>query len=271
MDHLMSQRAFTLLELLVTMGMIALLLSLAFPVITGVRESSRSSECATRLRQLSVAAQSYANVFREVFPPAVLFEMTPSGVRTVAWDFVQEPTGEVRPGPLWSFTDHPFQVQQCPAFVGSSTFGADPYTGFNYNTTFIGAEGSWPTIGSDGRVLSGWRNARRGLTMSQHHRPSETALFGDGGWQGGANKFMRAPGATVEMDLGIVYAGAQAFRHQGCTNVAWLDGHVRGVCQQCKGIHAAETSGQPFSYLESPLAWPANGFLSDDDSAYDPR
>ena len=267
----MLLRAFTLIEVLVTIGIITLLASLAMPGIKSVRESSRSSECATRLRQLSIAAQSYSNVFRGVFPPAILFEMTSSGVRTVAWDFAQGANGEVLPGPLWSFTDHPFQVQQCPAFIGSSTFGADPYTGFNYNTTFIGAEGSWPIMGDDGRVLSGWKNARRGLTVSQHNRPAETALFGDGGWQGGANKYMRAPSASVEMDLGIVYSGAQAFRHQGCTNVAWLDGHVRGVCQQCKGMHAATSPADLFLYLQSPLAWPANGFLSNDDSAYDPR
>ena len=170
----MLRRAFTLIEVLVTIGIITLLASLAMPGIKSVRESSRSSECATRLRQLSTAAQSYSNVFRGVFPPAILFEMTSSGVRTVAWDFAQGANGEVLPGPLWSFTDHPFEVQQCPAFIGSSTFGADPYTGFNYNTTFIGAEGSWPIMGDDGRVLSGWKNARRGLTVSQHNRPAET-------------------------------------------------------------------------------------------------
>lgn len=259
------RRGFTLVEALVSIGIVTLLLSLSLSGVESVRESSRGSECGARLRQLAVAAHSYSNAFRDCYPPAVLFEVTPTGVRTVAWDFVQNANGEVSPGPLWSFTDHPYRTQQCPAFTGSSTFGNDPYTGFNYNTTFIGAEGSWPTVGMDGQVLAGWRSARRGLKASQHRRCAETALFGDGGWKGGANKFMRAPSATVEMDLGVVYAGAQAYRHQGCTNVAWLDGHVSGVCQQCKGVHATE------AMIDSPLGWPANGFLSDDDSAYDPR
>lgn len=259
------RRAFTLLEVLVVLGILTLLLALAVPAVGGVRENSRSLECAARLRQLAVAAQSYSDVFRGVFPPAILFEVTPTGVRTIAWDFVQSSDGAVEPGPLWSFTDHPFEVQQCPSFLGSSTWGGDPYTGFNYNTTFIGAEGAWPSFSAEGQLLSGWKNARRGLSGAQHRHPAETALFGDGGWSGGANKFMRAPSACVEMDLGVVYAGAQAFRHIGCTNVAWLDGHVRGVCQPCKGVHATD------AFLASPLDWPRNGFLSEDDSTYDPR
>ena len=60
----MLRRAFTLIEVLVTIGIVTLLASLAMPGINSVRESSRSSECATRLRQLSIAAQSYSNVFR---------------------------------------------------------------------------------------------------------------------------------------------------------------------------------------------------------------
>ena len=260
-----ARRALTLVEILVVVGIIALLTSLMLPGVTAVREGSRSGECAGRLRQLAVAAQSYATASREVFPAAILFELRSGGVRTVAWDFVQGAAGEIEPGPLWSFTDHPYDVQQCPSFLGASTFGGDPVTGFNYNTTFIGAEGSWPITDPDGRVRSGWESARRGLSMNQQRRPSETALFGDGGWQSGANKFMRAPSATVEMDLGIVYGGAQAYRHQGCTNVAWLDGHVRGVCTQCKGVHASD------ALLTSPMGWPDNGFLTNDDRAYDPR
>lgn len=263
------RRAFTLVEVLVALGIVTILFSIALPTITGVRDTSRSAECASRLRQLSLAAESYSNVNRGVFPPAILFELTAAGVRTVAWDFVQDAGGGVQPGPLWSFTDHPFQVQQCPSFLARSTFGNDPYTGFNYNTTYIGAEGSWPTIGADGQWQCGWKSARHGLSAAQIRQPAETALFGDGGWSGGANKFMRAPSATVEMDLGVVYAGAQAFRHTGCTNVAWLDGHVRGECQSCKGVHANEPGVE--ALLESPLGWPKNGFLSDDDAAYDPR
>ncbi|MSR28221.1 MAG: DUF1559 domain-containing protein [Phycisphaerales bacterium] len=262
MNH---RRGVSLIELLVVIGLVALLLSLLVPGVGAAREGARASECAGRLKQLAVAAQTYATTFREVFPPAILYQAMSGGVRTVAWDFAHSPDGSIRPGPLWSFTDNPDRVQQCPSFVGPSTFGQDPFTGFNYNTSFIGAEGSFPTVDGDGRIVDGWDRARRGLSAAQHRRPSQTALFGDGGWIGGANKFMRSPSSTVEMNLSLTYAGGQAFRHCGCTNVAWLDGHVSGVSQPCRGMLAQS------ALLASPMGWPDQGFLSEDDTAYDPR
>ena len=83
--------------------------------------------------------------------------------------------------------------------------------------------------------------------------------------RGGANRFMRAPGATAEGDLPTVYAGAQAFRHLGSTNICWLDGHVSSASLPCAGVHATP------SLAQGTLGFPDNGFLSEDDGAYDPR
>ena len=76
---------------------------------------------------------------------------------------------------------------------------------------------------------------------------------------------MRAPSATVEGDLPTAYAGAQAFRHGGCSHVCYLDGHVAGACQACAGEHAS----QPL--LDQVMGFPKNGFLAEGDGAYDPR
>ena len=90
-------------------------------------------------------------------------------------------------------------------------------------------------------------------------------MFGDGGWTGGTHKFMRAPMNSVECDLFTVYAGGQAFRHAGSTNVAYLDGRIGSVNQPRKGELASA------DLLEQIMGYPTNGFLSDDDGAYDPR
>ena len=134
---------------------------------------------------------------------------------------------------------------------------ADPYTGYNYNTTFIGAEGTLAT--------PGWEGIRWRVPLGQHRRTVQTAMFGDGGRAGGTNKFMRAPMNSEGYALDVIYAGGQAFRHQRSTNVAYLDGHVDSVQKPYAGALATE------SLLEDVMGYPENGFLSDDDSAYDPR
>ena len=260
-----AARGFTVVEMAVVIGIMAVLLALILPATARVRSTARAGSCQSNLRQLGLATAAYAAQNKERYPAAIIYEMTDAGVVTKAWDFEQHPGGVVKPGAIWSYLSSASPVQQCPEFQGSSTFGSDPYTGYNYNTTYIGAEGRLPEIGPDGRWLHGWTVARRGLATGNFRKTSSTALFGDGGWRGGANKFMRAPSATVEGDLPTAYAGGQAFRHGGCTHVCYLDGHVAGACQACAGEHASQ------SLLDQVMGFPKNGFLAEGDGAYDPR
>ncbi|MFO0875381.1 MAG: prepilin-type N-terminal cleavage/methylation domain-containing protein [Phycisphaerales bacterium] len=198
------RRAFTLVEVLVVMACVTLLLALALPAIAKVSEHGRSVRCAANLRQMMIAATAYTGTYAERYPPAILYFKKSSGIEVAAWDFVQSPGGVVKPGALWLFTDDPENVQQCPEFHGASTFGNDPHTGYNYNTSFIGAEGTLPQPGPGGEVLDGWKTARLGLQLRAQLRcTSETGAFGDGGWKSGANKFMRASMNTVENDLAL--------------------------------------------------------------------
>jgi hypothetical protein len=186
-----------------------------------------------------------------------------SGVRTLSWDLDTAPGRAPLPGSITRHLDTPSRVQQCPSWTGNDP-GGDPFTGYNYNTTFIGAEGRFPQVGPGGTVLDGWSNVRPGLASAQC-RNTQAALLGDAGWAGGTNKYMRAPMNTVEGDLLMVCAGGQAFRHLGCSHVARLDGSVHGVCTSCAGALSTPQA------LADVMGHPANGFLSDDDAAYDPR
>jgi prepilin-type N-terminal cleavage/methylation domain-containing protein/prepilin-type processing-associated H-X9-DG protein len=63
------QRAgFTLVELLVVIGIIAVLISLLLPALGRMRSSARLVQCQSNLRQLVIAAQMYANANRNTFP-----------------------------------------------------------------------------------------------------------------------------------------------------------------------------------------------------------
>src|SRR5258706_11077018 len=53
-------KAFTLVELLVVIGIIALLIGILVPTISKARESGRTAACLANLRQLTAAAYSYS-------------------------------------------------------------------------------------------------------------------------------------------------------------------------------------------------------------------
>lgn len=257
-------RGLTLVEVTVTIGVAGTLLALSLGGLSAASDRARSERCRSNLRQIHLASQGYAASQQGHLPPAILYFQRGGSLRTLAWDFEQR-DGQARPGSIWKFTDHPTEVQQCPACREAGTFGADPYTGYHYNTSFLGAEGLLPSSAADGSVQDGWRRVRLGVGPGQWRRTESVAVFADGGWRGGANKFMRAPEARVENDPAMVHAGGSAFRHRGSCNVAWLDGHVDSAGEPHRGERSTP------ALLKHVMDWPRNGFLSQDDSAYDPR
>jgi prepilin-type N-terminal cleavage/methylation domain-containing protein/prepilin-type processing-associated H-X9-DG protein len=62
------KRAFTLVELLVVIGIIALLISVLLPALSRARFQAAQTQCLSNLRQLSVAIQNYATNNRGFLP-----------------------------------------------------------------------------------------------------------------------------------------------------------------------------------------------------------
>src|SRR5436853_6813988 len=63
-----SPRGFTLVELLVVIGIIALLISILLPALNKARESARQVQCLSNMKQLSVAVVSFANEHKGWMP-----------------------------------------------------------------------------------------------------------------------------------------------------------------------------------------------------------
>lgn len=235
--------AFTLVEMLVVIGIISILAGLISGAVSAVRTSAGRSKCASNLRMMATAAIAYADDHRGEFP----WGSRSSGGKTVCWDFIVAADGSVSPGEMWNGYGVN-AVLQCPAYLGGkSNWKNNPYTGYNYNCSFIGK-----VQGDSGKRSAPARQA-------QIQDASRTALFGDGQYSGGANKFMRAPERDLQNDgssKSIRLSGTQGFRHGGKTNVAFCDGHV-------------ETLAQSYEYGgKTGFSAPKCGFLSKDNRLY---
>ena len=257
-DH----EGFSLVETLVVISTTALLFGMLLPSLQTARQQARTTLCLSNLRQMAIASHNYAAVYDGHYPLAY-YNQREGAIRTFyAWDFItwKEWSGttaipHVEPGLLWAGQTIE-KVQQCPAFKDADNTPADPYTGYNYNTSYIGLNDTLSPVDS--------------ARTADVRRPAETALFGDGQRiDGKANKYMRAPfshpGDTLLPDSAR-HAGVQGYRHLGRTNVAFSDGHARSWNEVY-----TETDPAAKRVLDESNATDRIqiGFLSPDNSIYD--
>ncbi len=66
------RKGFTLVELLVVIAVIAILIGLLVPAVQMVRETARRSDCTNRMRQVSIAVQSYESAHSQ-YPKGLNF------------------------------------------------------------------------------------------------------------------------------------------------------------------------------------------------------
>jgi prepilin-type processing-associated H-X9-DG protein/prepilin-type N-terminal cleavage/methylation domain-containing protein len=248
--------AFTLVELLVVIGIIGLLISILLPALNRAREQSKSIKCLSNLRSLGQAAFMYANQSGGYFP---ISRNAPAD----EWDFTQTANGII-PGILWQGRTN-LAVQQCPSYDARSPTKTDLFTGYNYNTSYIG--------GGLNEVTPLGHPHVRPAKVGSIRRSAEIAMFGDGQYFGGTNKYMRAPILVSKSDIGdgvglaTRTAGTQGYRHLTRTNVCYCDGHAESVSDRFTA--AGTSSGGTITYSTSNVAADGTGFLSADNHAYD--
>ena len=80
-------RAFTLVELLVVMAIIALLAALLLPVLGRAKESARATVCLSNLHQIGIALQIYVQENNNKLP--VMHDVSPDPAVSRSGDFVR--------------------------------------------------------------------------------------------------------------------------------------------------------------------------------------
>jgi len=253
----LRKKAFTLIELLVVISVISLLMAILMPALAGARRQGKAIVCLNNLRQLGIAAQLYANNNNDYYPIAYMRDPDPTDSIAVYvyWDFMHIKDWNtleqrIEPGLLWQ-NDTITKVYQCPSFEDKAN-SPDLYTGYNYNTSFIG-HGTSEAIVAPAKI-------------TQVKKPWRCALFGDGEYDGGANKFMRSPWKNEGDTFPFRAAGTQGYRHSGKTNVAWCDGHA-GSRKELYTETLPEEKNRIEQYNNTAKI--KIGFLSPDNSAYD--
>lgn len=249
MNNVKNRTGFSLLELMILCGIITLLITCLVPHLTGAHEAALSALCKTRLRNLAMAANTYAtevgyypwgmidpnthddNYYTHGFgsglPSLWPDEMcskhgieTWKEYQTYCWDFRKKAGETWQCGRMMMGINNAMQFK-CPKCKGGDNWDGNPMTGYNYNVAYIGY------VEND----AGCRNYP--LRRDSLKYPDRVVIFGDGGYSGGANKFMRATKQDKNYDgssASLRKAGTQAFRHgegrnRHC-NMVFADCHV---------------------------------------------
>lgn len=213
----MARKGFTLVELLVSVALIAVLMALLLPALRAARESARRVQCAANLRALSTAIQGYCQDNRGLFP----------GIATVPqleWDWIYWAPSQAAPftdfgkGPLIRYLASPNPATfRCPSddWAAHVPHGAlDPYP-YSYLLNGFVANVPLNCCASTGRKCVRVRGSSDKLLLVE----GDEHTIRNGLWLAGAG------GATSD-DLGDRHDRHSVSRGAFRTNVAFVDCHV---------------------------------------------
>jgi len=108
-------RGLTLAELMVVIGVLAVLLSILLPIVGRVREKGRELQCMSNLRQLHVGFMAFAADHNRRLPGSIADELDPDAehhdwLMSDEHDLTTAPEG----GTIYKYIHHP-EVYRCPS------------------------------------------------------------------------------------------------------------------------------------------------------------
>jgi prepilin-type processing-associated H-X9-DG protein/prepilin-type N-terminal cleavage/methylation domain-containing protein len=190
-----EQRIFTLIELLVVIAIIAILAAMLLPALNKARETARKAQCANNMKQISLGVNFYCDDYDGWIPArgtANGFTLSSAPVAITPY---------LKRGVYGYYAD----VWKCPS-AKFAQFSISMDMAFGYTSTY-----SWKNI----RIFKG------PLSLSKIIYAAENKYYGVG--------HQTYHYATMYMFNGY---HNNEFRHNGRTNVLYLDGHMKDFQRQ---------------------------------------
>lgn len=234
-------RAFTLVELLVVIGIIAVLIAILVPSLSKARKAADRTKCLSNLRQVGIAMSMYRNENRNRFFPSgnlgfwddgggkALSPWSPQAYWGVAYLPYAVRNGSYEGANGEQVVKHGRSLWRCPSSV---TFADPGYSDQDKTPCAFGLNAEVLRAGN----ASQFKNAAE---MIIAHDAPEQLLDGNGDWltdweSNGSGWTRRGKNIWQWRDPSqpwyIGGAGVREYyRHNKWCDVLWLDGHVSGI------------------------------------------
>lgn len=283
-----KRQAFTLVELLVVIGIIAVLIGMLLPALNRARDAARTVACMSNMRQIGQAIFLFSQLpgHQGRAPNSGGNSNTSIGWQQMLNFEVFKVSSTTAAGPIpRSYPLVPENTLACPAsiysektsftqsarpytlnayLVGRPDFGTDPPWGrYGYlvldQTAHSGvkkimpdfAVDSWFTYYYLGAKIASFRNSSEKIMMLESEASNDNVQMG---WEPTSGSL-----PDVQLTMGSDFPWTAdgnyvAYRHNGntLTNVLFMDGHVAGDKGRKNGVPFTGVVGQPWRY------WPDN-------------
>ena len=223
---------FTLIEVLVAIGIIAIVLALLLPMLGRVREAGNRTQCLSNLRQLAIAFVMYEQENKFKFPVAA--GGGPSSFQPEDWIWWYQPERNVADSPivkyLGRFNEHLFICPSDDSSAHLRVFGRPyPYS-YVMNRNFDGSE--FPDL-----KVTNVHNSSEKIILAEE----DVSTINDGHWYPGQVVNGTWDVTTIAVELLSIRHEPRKMEPDGITagnpipnrqlrgNVGFVDGHAEYV------------------------------------------